>query len=472
MVGIVGTANQGNIDGLALGRIGGLAIVEHRQPGQSLTPQFGIRGHTGEIHILLHGILHAVQGMVGKAEGILHGHMAVVVPQGQVELEQLLALEPVQTALHEDLRQLMIQGEVQPQGAVAVSPFHADGLEHFAVFHHTDAAHRHAALQAVKTQHRMGPGVAGIVHDQRLHRRAEHFRTGGLQQKARHARLGVKAQLHIVIFQQQRLLRLGGHGGFLHRTHGVHLPAHGGNLRHKVQRLPAVGRGRCMGQLIGHSLAMAVKEGHGLLVGGHLQLHGRLGRKAVGIEHHILERALLKGNLDCAHECLLGAVDLLCAKGQGIAEILPSVVITLLQAAACQNIMELVEQHLLPCFGEALRVIGHTQQYPCGRGPLLRGEKPVLRVAVPLFHGIMTGIAAAGMVQQVAADHGQAALVHALEEGIRVGQAELHTVLTVQFGNAVQVFLGWAAAVVAHAVEAHHPVIIRHLMGHPFDGLG
>ena len=135
--------------------------------------------------------------------------------------------------------------------------------------------------------------------------------------------------------------------------------------------------------------------------------------------------------------------------------------ICLLDARSGQNVMELVEQHVLPGLVETL---GRGQPDPtaCRRAELLGGGESVLGLAVPALHAGVRRVAAGGVVLEFIVHHrnGYRARLNFREIALRRANSQLGQIATLllHLVDLVDLLDGRAAAMIADAVEGHQPV--------------
>jgi len=202
---------------------------------------------------------------------------------------------------------------------------------------------------------------------------------------------------------------------------------------------------------------LIVQQDGPLRPAGRLQLDVGLDGPGERVEDGDRPRAFLKGDADLAGERLHGGVERPVGDGHCFAVGVAGVIVGAFQAGPGQDVVELVEEHALPGPLE----VGGVGQAGCPRRqqrPLLRRQQAVLRQAVPALDAGVGGVAAGGVLLQIAM-HDRQRQVSGLDgaeerlrrtahhaRGVRVG---------VQAVDALDVGSGRAAAVIAHAVEAH-----------------
>ena len=159
----------------------------------------------------------------------------------------------------------------------------------------------------------------------------------------------------------------------------------------------------------------------------------------------------LPGNL------LKGEIFLPGGYGLGLAQLHPRILVGLADGAAAQNIVELIEQQVLPALAQGTGPVAgegggeRTEFFAAGQG--------AFRFAVQGLNQRSGGIAAAGVVLQLLFPDGQACAFRGQSVKIRVRVGEDHLVAVLAGGliglDGAQVANGGAAAVIAHAVEGH-----------------
>ncbi len=202
---------------------------------------------------------------------------------------------------------------------------------------------------------------------------------------------------------------------------------------------------------------------HAGRLGAVLQLDRRGDRPGMRVEHQDRLGVLLKRDVDVPGDHVVAARDDPLGDRDRLAELVAGVDVGVLDRRTGQDVVELVEQDLLPGVAEFAPGIFESELDGADRGPALRGQDRGLRAALPLLDAGVRRVAADRVHLQVVPPDRQfrqavraEALGELVEVAARRGQHQpaerAHAVVA---ADRVDVGPCRAAAVVSDAVEDH-----------------